>query len=255
MSFILDALKKSETDRQRQASPALFEVKVAAPRRKFPMWAAALAVLLGVNVLALAWVLLRESDAPAVRRPRPTAPPPASSSARCRRTGNRAWSPCQIHRGLRVQRDRRAERARGAACVDAGAALAPLAEEPLLEGQQPAVPPDYDARDYRPAITPEQAGAIAAARRSGSLPSRDEVLAQGNQLPELRLDLHVYDANPADALRIHQHAQAARGRIAARGRARRPDHARPAPNFPTTASASRSTATRTGAAPFARNWV
>ncbi len=59
------------------------------------------------------------------------------------------------------------------------------------------MPPDYDARDYRPAITPEQAGAIAAARRSGALPSRDEVLAQGNQLPDLRLDLHVYDPDPA----------------------------------------------------------
>ena len=59
------------------------------------------------------------------------------------------------------------------------------------------MPPDYDARDYRPAITPEQAAATAAARRSGSLPSRDEVLAQGTQLPELRLDLHVYDADPA----------------------------------------------------------
>ena len=39
MSFILDALKKSETDRQRQSAPALFEVKVAAPRRRFPLWA------------------------------------------------------------------------------------------------------------------------------------------------------------------------------------------------------------------------
>ena len=63
MSFILDALKKSENDRQRQASPALFEVKVAQPRRKFPVWAAALAVLLGVNMIALAWVL-GESEAP-----------------------------------------------------------------------------------------------------------------------------------------------------------------------------------------------
>ena len=45
MSFILDALKKSETDRQRQTSPALFEVKVAAPRHKFPVWAVGLAVL------------------------------------------------------------------------------------------------------------------------------------------------------------------------------------------------------------------
>jgi general secretion pathway protein B len=73
----------------------------------------------------------------------------------------------------------------------------PLVEEPLLEGQQPAVPPDYDARDYRPAITPEQAGAIAAARR-GALPSRDDAVANGSQIPDLRLDLHVYDANPAN---------------------------------------------------------
>jgi general secretion pathway protein B len=68
----------------------------------------------------------------------------------------------------------------------------------LLEGEEPAVPPDYDARDYRPAMTAEQAGAIAAARRSGALPSRDELIAQGGQVPNLRLDLHVYDANPAN---------------------------------------------------------
>src|SRR6202008_3653010 len=59
MSFILDALKKSETDRQRQSAPALFEVKVAAPRRRLPLWAVGLAGLLGV--LVLAGVLLRPS--------------------------------------------------------------------------------------------------------------------------------------------------------------------------------------------------
>ena len=60
MSFILDALKKSETDRQRQSSPALFEVKVAAPRRGFPLWAVGLAALLGINILVLVWFLLRQ---------------------------------------------------------------------------------------------------------------------------------------------------------------------------------------------------
>ena len=60
------------------------------------------------------------------------------------------------------------------------------------------MPPDYDARDYRPAITPAQAGAIAAARRNGALPSRDEIIAQGTQVPDLRLDLHVYAANASD---------------------------------------------------------
>ena len=43
------------------------------------------------------------------------------------------------------------------------------------------MPPDYDARDYAPAITPAQADATAAARRAGGVPSRDEVLAQGTQ--------------------------------------------------------------------------
>ena len=62
---------------------------------------------------------------------------------------------------------------------------------------EPSVPPDYDARDYAPAITPAQANATAAARRAGVVPSRDEVLAQGTQLPDLRLDLHVYDPDPA----------------------------------------------------------
>src|SRR5215469_13099102 len=59
MSFILDALKKSETDRQRQNGPALFEVKVAPPRTGLPLWAVGLGVLLAVNLVIVAWVLLR----------------------------------------------------------------------------------------------------------------------------------------------------------------------------------------------------
>src|SRR5487761_729483 len=66
MSFILDALKKSESDRQRQSGPSLFEVKVAPPRRSLPIWAVAIAVLLGINVIVISWMLLRH---PAARRP------------------------------------------------------------------------------------------------------------------------------------------------------------------------------------------
>src|ERR1700730_11287192 len=57
MSFILDALKKSETDRQRQNGPALFEVRVAPPRSGLPLWAMGLAGLLAVNLLIGGWVL------------------------------------------------------------------------------------------------------------------------------------------------------------------------------------------------------
>ena len=57
MSFILDALRKSEHERQRGAVPGLSEVPFAAPRRAPPYWALALIVVLGVAVLALggAW--------------------------------------------------------------------------------------------------------------------------------------------------------------------------------------------------------
>ena len=195
MSFILDALKKSETDRQRQSSPALFEVKVAAPRRKFPMWAVGLAVLFGVNVLALAWVLMRKPEAPPTAPAANTAVAPAVPATQASSGASQSGMvTVQIPVGSASSVTVGPNTPPG---VVAPAGNAPLVEEPLLEGQQPAVPPDYDARDYRPAMTPEQAGAIAAARRS-AVPSRDEVLAQGNQLPELRLDLHVYDANPVN---------------------------------------------------------
>lgn len=68
MSFILDALKKSENERQKQSGPALFEVKVAPPARRFPVWAIVVGVLLGVNLVVLIAVLLmRDRQDPAVQ--------------------------------------------------------------------------------------------------------------------------------------------------------------------------------------------
>src|SRR5579864_5462976 len=76
MSFILDALKKSETDRQRQGGPALFEVKVAAPRSALPPWAIAIAVLFAANLGVVMWLLLRHTAQPAVDHPPPAAAAP-----------------------------------------------------------------------------------------------------------------------------------------------------------------------------------
>jgi general secretion pathway protein B len=202
MSFILDALKKSENDRQRQASPALFEVKVAAPRRRFPVWAVGLAVLLAVNIVALAWVLLRQPPAAAANAP--AAPAAATPYAANTAPPGMVTVPATVTLPTTVNipvgsaPSVTVQNGMQDAGVVAPSNAPPLAEEPLLEGHEPAVPPDYDARDYRPAMTPEQAGAIAASRRNGELPSRDEILAQGTQLPDLRLDLHVYATNPAE---------------------------------------------------------
>jgi len=205
MSFILDALKKSESDRQRQASPALFEVKVAAPRRKFPLWAAALGLLLGVNILGLLWVMLRHPETPVpapAQAPVAAAPMAAAQPAAGQPTmvtvPATVTLPTTVNIPISSAPSITVAQAAPQAGVVGPSSTPPLAEDPTLESHEQSVPPDYDARDYRPALTAEQAGAIAAERRRGALPSRDEAIAQGTQLPDLRLDLHVYATNPAD---------------------------------------------------------
>src|SRR6202043_2830245 len=59
MSFILDALKKSELERQRQRVPGVVDSGVARPRPRLPGWAIALGLLLAVNLLVLLFVLTR----------------------------------------------------------------------------------------------------------------------------------------------------------------------------------------------------
>jgi general secretion pathway protein B len=205
MSFILDALKKSENDRQRQSAPAMFEVKVAAPRRRFPLWAAGLGALLGVNMLVLVWVLLRQPQAAAEVAPQsagnvapaptgganPSGAPPGMMTVPATVT-----IPTTVNIPIGSAPSITVGSNNPEPGVVAPSAAPPLAEEPLLSRQEPSVPPDYDARDYAPAVTTAQANA-AAERRAGSIPSRDEALAQGTQIPELRLDLHVYAVDPA----------------------------------------------------------
>ena len=85
MSFILDALKKSERERQRQTGPALFEVKVAPPRNRFPVWAVVIGALLIVNSGVIIWLLIHYSskggEAQAVAPGAVAAAPVASANA------------------------------------------------------------------------------------------------------------------------------------------------------------------------------
>ena len=84
MSFILDALKKSEIERQRQSVPGLMDTRSGARRSRLPLWAAALGLLLGINLVVLALVLWNKSapSAPAPRPPDSAArPAPAAQAA------------------------------------------------------------------------------------------------------------------------------------------------------------------------------
>ncbi len=57
MSFILDALQKSENQRQRQFGPGLATVRRGKVRQAVPVWVPVLAILLGVNIVILVFVM------------------------------------------------------------------------------------------------------------------------------------------------------------------------------------------------------
>src|SRR5450432_1835144 len=63
MSFILDALKKSELDRQRQTTPGFVETTAVPARARWPFWAAIVGALLVVNLIVLAVVLMHNRTA------------------------------------------------------------------------------------------------------------------------------------------------------------------------------------------------
>lgn len=76
MSFILDALKKSEKERQREAIPGLGDAPIVVHRTHTSIWVFAVIAALGLGVVAFAWAWWRSSaPAPiaAVATPAPSA--------------------------------------------------------------------------------------------------------------------------------------------------------------------------------------
>jgi general secretion pathway protein B len=170
MSFILDALKKSESDRQRQGGPALFEVKVAPPRHALPSWAVAIAVLFLANLAVVGWLLWRHAAAPAPG-PAPAAAPAAAP----------AVTPS----------------VRGAPT----APPAPAAPAASPESTPAATEPLPNADDLAPATEPPPAGSLGRVRRGtdAGVPLYQQLTAAPeSQLPQLRLDLHAYAERPED---------------------------------------------------------
>ena len=84
MSFILDALKKSETERQQQGPSDFANVPSSAESPRAPRWLWVLALLLAVNLAVLLGVFLRD-DAPEIVPPSGQAslarPEPAASAS------------------------------------------------------------------------------------------------------------------------------------------------------------------------------
>lgn len=82
MSFILDALRKSETERRREAAPNLHHVPLAVHREGVPVWIWSTIALLALSVMVLGgawWQSTRERGDQAQARTAREAQPPAAT--------------------------------------------------------------------------------------------------------------------------------------------------------------------------------
>lgn len=174
MSFILDALKKSEIDRQRQSMPGLMDAPIATRRPRLPLWAVLLGALLAINMVVLIVVLMRNNAPPAA----PAKPVETRTTA--------ADKPAAVPDHFSP--------------LDSAPVYAP--EIPVPAAEEPAAAPRVFAQRSapRPLRRPDPVLIDEApADNEELLPSISELNLTGSQaLPELHLDVHVYATKPSD---------------------------------------------------------
>jgi general secretion pathway protein B len=176
VSFILDALRKSEHERQRSALPGLSQVPQAAPVAHLPRWALVVIGALAVAVLALggAWWQSTRAPAETAARSAPTVqrnvelpPAPTPPAAESRPPAPTRTAPSTLSQPSQT-------------------ALA-AAATPSPEADREASEPNFTATS-RPQQTADTA----------TLPSAAALAAQGVSLPPLRLELHAFSDQPRD---------------------------------------------------------
>ncbi|HEY4367958.1 MAG TPA: general secretion pathway protein GspB [Steroidobacteraceae bacterium] len=217
MSFILDALKKSENERQRTIGPSLADAPARIPQSERPWWAVAVAALLVINLGVLIVVLVRNhSTAVPTEAPAPVASAPAQAAAPATAPPTQAMQsstqrPQQEQpptnpavRSLAEEAGSYNEPYRdpvedaevnppetAASSGLAGASNVPQGPPIVRPIDAPAVAP-LDSRSTPPSR------AAASSASNEILPTLNSLAAGGTSLPDLHLDIHVYSDKPPE---------------------------------------------------------
>jgi len=227
MSFILDALKRSENERQRTVGPSLADAPMRRLRPERPWWAVAVAALLVVNLGVLIVVLTRnhstpqpvETAAATVNPPPQVAPalaPPVPAPPMQRATQPAVEpaepvlpSPSAMRPSTNPAVRSLAEEAATSDASDprmsaemAAAAAVPAGPPAVRPIQPPAVAPLPSAATFK-SVAAANSGqnnnsSNVASRNEEVLPTATDLAASGSNIPELKLDIHVFSANPAE---------------------------------------------------------
>lgn len=185
MSFILDALKKSEAERQRQSGPTLLELRITQPRRRYPAWALWVGVLLAINAAVLLYALLRR---PAIQEPGVVAASPAAAAATVSAAVPVAPPAASTDSTVPVSR----------AAAPGVATVAPLAP-PQVAGNAaapPSVAPSPNPADDEPAVPASSpagnAGRGAVPAGTPDYATLPNLSSLGGDVPSLQLNLLDY---------------------------------------------------------------
>lgn len=174
MSFILDALKKSESERQQQTPAAFATVPSSESGPRAPRWLWVLGGLLAINVVVLAGLFVHSSS-------EPSATPVVAQSAGIDQSPTQAVASFaeQVEAARLNESQRRTSSSKPVPQRQAAA------ETPAEAGPASAV-------DTPVATQPQT-------RSTARLPTIYELQANGSlTLPELHLDIHVYSDTPED---------------------------------------------------------
>lgn len=186
MSFILDALRKSEAERQDGRPPGLADMRRAAPRSRVALWAPlALAVLLA-NLLLL-WLIWRgQASTPATVTVPPAAAPAATLTAPPPPAPTAAAPAAAVAPPVEAAGPPREVR--------------PLAREtlPRTPGAPAAATVDPAPAAAMPAPAPPAAADRISPAEELGLPRLEDLVGSGRlNLPPLALELHVWSERPA----------------------------------------------------------
>lgn len=217
MSFILEALKKSENERQRKIGPSLADVHVREPRSEKPWWAFAVAALLLINLAVLVIVLVRNNE-PATQSPNTVPPPVASANSAAPHTAA-APAPTPAPQSEAVITPRAPSNGPVAAqpptTTPPDPSVRSLADEAIVDGEEQAYPLQHPDLALAANVPPgpsivrpidEATGNTRAVRPQMPPPSEpEEVLPTFRELggtsanlPDLHLDIHVHSPMPAE---------------------------------------------------------
>lgn len=178
MSFILDALRKSDTERQQQATPGLATTAQRTRDNRSSIWMPLLVIVLILNAAVFVWIYVTDTSRP--ENVRATAPSPPEQSA-----------PRSDTRSLQ----READTPDLATKVAPPAATREPAARPATEAAVASTPPPVFDESPPAAVTPPEPDTASI---RPALPSFEQLLAGGIiSVEPLHLDIHVFSGEPA----------------------------------------------------------